>query len=45
MLVAICVLALALAAPGGALANGRQEMILQDDQQLIYSDTRTSPTI
>jgi hypothetical protein len=40
VLVAICAFALALATPGGALANGRQEMILQDDQQLIYSDAQ-----
>jgi hypothetical protein len=29
--------ALALAAPGAALASSRQEMILQDDAQLIYA--------
>jgi hypothetical protein len=33
------ILALALAVPGGALASNRQEMILQDDQQLIYAPT------
>jgi len=31
------IVALALAAPAGALASHRQEMILQDDAQLIYS--------
>jgi hypothetical protein len=40
VLVAICALALALATPGGAVASGRQEMILQDDQELIYSDAQ-----
>jgi hypothetical protein len=38
VLAAICVLAIALASPGSALASNRQEMILQDDAQLIYSD-------
>jgi hypothetical protein len=33
--------ALALAAPGGALASGRQVMILQDDAKLIYSSPQS----
>lgn len=37
VLATICALALALASPGGALASGRQETILQDDSQLLYA--------
>ena len=33
--------ALALAAPGGALASHRQAMILQDDAKLIYSSPQS----
>ncbi len=31
------ILALALAIPGGASASNRQQMVLQDDQQLVYA--------
>jgi hypothetical protein len=37
VIAAICALAIALVAPGAAAASGSQEMILQDDQQLIYA--------
>lgn len=37
VIAAIAALAIALVAPGAAAASGSQEMILQDDQQLIYA--------
>jgi hypothetical protein len=37
VIAAITALALALVAPGAASASNHQEMILQDDQELIYS--------
>jgi hypothetical protein len=36
--------ALALAAPSGALASHRQAMILQDDAKLIYSSPQSVST-